>query len=464
VNDVSVSDTISGIATPLGEGGIGIIRISGTNALSVAEKMVKLSFRGNFRDIPSHTIHYGYVHNPKTGEKVDEILLLVMKGPRSFTAEDVVEIHCHGGLIPVRNIYELTLQYGARPAEPGEFTKRAFLNGRIDLAQAEAVIDLIRSKTDANSRVALHQLEGKLSRHVNDFRAQLLEMIAYAEASIDFPEEDIEEITAEQIATRTLRVIQTLEQLLDSAHSGKIIREGMHTVIIGKPNVGKSSLLNALLGEKRAIVTDVPGTTRDSIEEYINVKGIPLRIVDTAGIRATEDTVEKIGVEKAQELFQQADLVLMMLDASQPLSEEDNNLLRALGERPSIIVINKADLPSVIEENHITSIVGNRPVLHISVKEHEGISTLEEQIAAMVYNNDISHKEGIIITNARHQYAIKRSYDSLNEVIATINANMPMDCIVVDLRAAWEALGEITGDTLGEDIIDQIFSTFCIGK
>lgn len=457
-------DTISAISTPLGEGGIGIVRISGKDALSVGEKLVRLKSQKALRDISSHTVQYGFVHDPKTHEKIDEILLLFMKGPRSYTAEDVLEIHCHGGLIPVQRIYELTLKYGARPADPGEFTKRAFLNGRIDLAQAEAVIDLIRAKTDAGLRASMGQLEGKLSAKVNEIRGNLLEMIAYAEAAIDFPEEDIEEITATQIAERVQADTAALTALLETSRSGKILREGLHTVIVGKPNVGKSSLLNALLGENRAIVTDIPGTTRDVIEEYINIRGIPLKIVDTAGVRETEDIIEKIGVEKSRELFQKADLVLMVLDSSRPLSSDDRSLLANLADRPCIILINKADLPVMLDEQELRTILPNKPILRISVLENEGLASLENQIVELVYHGEAIGSEGAMITNARHQYAVRRACDSLQEALLTIDHMMPLDCIVVDLRAAWEALGEIVGDTLGEDIIDQIFATFCIGK
>lgn len=459
-----INDTIAAISTPMGEGGIGIIRISGKDALQVAEKIIRLRSHKAVGEITSHTVHYGFVCDPMTDEKVDEVLAVFMQNPRSYTAEDVFEIHCHGGLIPIKRIYDLTLKSGARPAEPGEFTKRAFLNGRIDLSQAEAVIDLIRAKTDAGSRAALGQLEGRLSTQIKQVRDTLLEMIAYAEAAIDFPEEDIEEMTAAQIAERIAKSNLVLEHLLDTASSGRVLREGLHTVIVGKPNVGKSSLLNALLGENRAIVTDIPGTTRDIIEEYINIKGIPLRIVDTAGVRETEDVIEKIGVEKARELFQQADLILMVLDMSRPLDIEDHKLLLELTNRPAVILLNKADLPVLLDEQQVRSIVPDKPILLISIAENRGMALLEEQILSMVYQGTVVGGEGTIVTNARHQQAIQNAHSSLVEAVQSIDSKMPLDCIVVDLRAAWESLGQISGDTLGEDIIDQIFSTFCIGK
>lgn len=459
-----ITDTITGISTPLGEGGIGIIRISGKDALTVAEKITQLKSAHSVHNLDSHTVNYGFVINPLTGEKVDEILLLYMKGPRSFTAEDVVEFHCHGGLVPLRAIYELTVQYGARPAEPGEFTKRAFLNGRIDLAQAEAVIDVIRAKTDAGARAAIQQLQGTLSTEINIMRRGLLEMIAYAEAAIDFPEEDIEEITALEISQKIAVIIQQLEDLLASSRSGKIIREGLYTVIAGKPNVGKSSLLNALLRENRAIVTDIPGTTRDIIEEFINIRGIPLKIVDTAGVRETSDVVEKIGVERTQELLPRADLLLIVLDASLALDDEDRKLLASLNEQPVVIILNKADLPGMLDEREVAAIAPGKPILSISVVKNEGINELEEYIASMVYEGTVSGNEGAMVTNVRHQYALKRAWASLSDLLHTVDEHMPIDCIVVDLRAAWEVLGEITGDTVGEDIIDQIFATFCIGK
>ncbi len=459
-----MTDTISGISTPLGEGGIGIVRISGEDALKVAERITQLKANISFSSILSHTIHYGFIAEPKTGEKIDEILMLYMKGPRSFTGEDVVELHCHGGLIPVRSIYELTIQYGARPAEPGEFTKRAFLNGRIDLAQAEAVIDLIRAKTEAGSRAALTQLQGMLSTKIKGMRHALLEMIAFAEAAIDFPEEDIEEITTAQIAERVGVILTQINNLVSTAHSGKIMREGLYTVIAGKPNVGKSSLLNALLRESRAIVTDIPGTTRDVIEEFINIKGIPLRLVDTAGVRETKDVVERIGVEKTQEILEKADLILMVLDASLPLSKEDRTLLTALKDRPAVVIINKTDLPIVLNEKEVTDIVPTKKIMRLSVVEKEGLQELEDYLVSLVYEGKVTGGEGAIITNARHLYALQKAEGSLSDVLQTVGDQMPVDCVVVDLRAAWEALGEITGDTVGEDIIDQIFATFCIGK
>jgi len=459
-----MTDTISGISTPLGEGGIGIIRISGKDALKVAERITLLKAKISFSSILSHTIHYGFIADPTTGDKIDEILMLYMKGPRSFTGEDVVELHCHGGLVPVRSIYELTIQYGARPAEPGEFTKRAFLNGRIDLAQAEAVIDLIRAKTEAGSRAALTQLQGMLSTKINEMRHVLLEMIAFAEAAIDFPEEDIEEITTVQIAERVGVILEQINILVSSAHSGKIMREGLYTVIAGKPNVGKSSLLNALLRESRAIVTDIPGTTRDVIEEFINIKGIPLQLVDTAGVRETNDVVERIGVERTQEILGRADLILMVLDASLPLSEEDRTLLTSLKDRPAIVIINKTDLPIRLNEKEVTDIVPTKKIMRLSVVEQEGLQELEDYLVSLVYEGKVSGGEGAIITNARHLYALRKAQDSLSDVLQTVGAQMPVDCVVVDLRAAWEALGEITGDTVGEDVIDQIFATFCIGK
>lgn len=459
-----MSDTISGISTPLGEGGIGIIRISGSDALAVAGRITQLKGNKNIDNIASHTINYGFVFNPQTGQRIDEVLLLYMKGPRSFTAENVVEIHCHGGIIPIRAIFELTVNYGARPAEPGEFTKRAFLNGRIDLAQAEAVIDVIRAKTDAGSRTALQQLQGFLSVKVNMMRDELLSMIASAEAAIDFPEDDIEEVTAIHLSSKIELLLNKLKELLNTAHSGKVFREGLYTVIAGKPNVGKSSLLNALLRENRAIVTDIPGTTRDIIEEYVNIKGIPVRLVDTAGLRETKDVVEKIGVEKAQQLFERADLILVVLDGSLSLSEDDRKLLVDLIDKPAVVIINKADLPVILDAAEITALAPGKKIMHISVAENEGINVLEDYIASMVYQGEVFGNEGAIITNVRHQQALKRAYNNLVDSRESAVAQMPIDCIVVDLRAAWEALGEITGATLGEDIIDQIFATFCIGK
>lgn len=457
-------ETISAIATAAGEGAIGIIRMSGNRAIGIVDKIFnEINFKKT-EDIESQKMSYGYIINPEDGKKIDEVLVLIMRAPRSYTREDVVEIHCHGGVVSLKNILELTIKYGARLGEPGEFTKRAFLNGRLDLAQAEAVIDIIRAKTDASLRMALGHLGGALSEKIRTMRHKILGMIANLEASIDFPEEDIEELTAQEVKVGITPVLEEIRHLLATKETGRILREGLETVIIGKPNVGKSSLLNALLKEKRAIVTDVPGTTRDSIEEFVNIGGIPLKIIDTAGIRETEDIVEKIGVEKTREFIASADLILVLLDASLPLSAEDKEVLQLLPGREAIVLINKSDLPSGLDNNELASYIPNPQILKISVLEGQGLEELEQMIVDMVYSGQVQQKEGAFIHNLRQADLLEQAKKYLLSAIVTIDNNMPPDCVVVDLRDAWDKLGEVTGDTVGENIIDQIFTNFCIGK
>ncbi|HWR44039.1 tRNA uridine-5-carboxymethylaminomethyl(34) synthesis GTPase MnmE [Sporomusa sp.] len=457
-------DTISAIATAIGEGGIGIVRVSGSKAVAIADKLFIGRTGKRVADIMSHQVVFGDIVDPASDETVDEAILIIMRAPRSYTREDVVEIHCHGGPVPLKKILDLTLMLGARLAEPGEFTKRAFLNGRLDLAQAEAVIDIIRSKTDASLKTAVGNLSGRLSAEIKHLRHDILRMIAQLEAAIDFPEEDIEEAAATDVAELIIKAKAEIDKLLATAQTGRILREGLATVIIGKPNVGKSSLLNALLREKRAIVTDIPGTTRDIIEEYVNIRGIPLKIIDTAGIRETADVVEKIGVERAKELVSQADLILLLLDASMPLSPEDRGVLELLSGRQAIILVNKSDLPPLLDFEELDEIIGSRLVVRISVTQGEGLSELEQTIVDMVYSGQVSQGEAAFVNNVRHADALRHTNQRLEDALATIEAGMPPDCIVVDLRSAWEKLGEITGDTVGEDIIDQIFTQFCIGK
>ena len=450
-------DTISAVSTAIGEGGIGIIRLSGPQAIEVADQIFNGIGGRRVRDIGSFQAGYGHITDPRTGTNVDEVLALVMRAPRSYTREDVVEIHCHGGPVPLRRILELTLTHGARLAEPGEFTKRAFLNGRLDLTQAEAVIDVIRSKTDASLKMAVGHLSGQL-------RHEILRMIAHLEAAIDFPEEDIEQIASNEVSEFIRPVMDRLDALLASAQTGRILREGLQTVIIGKPNVGKSSLLNALLREKRAIVTDIPGTTRDIIEEYVNIRGIPLKIVDTAGLRETTDIVEQIGVEKAREFVASADLLLLLLDASAPLTPEDRDVLALLPGRQAIVLVNKSDLPNLLEVDEVQRLIEDRQLIRISVLEGSGLAELEQAIVDRVYGGQIIQSEGSFVNNVRHSNLLQVAKHRLSDALASIDNGMPPDCVVIDLRAAWDTLGEVTGDTVGEDIISQIFSQFCIGK
>ena len=457
-----IDDTIAAIATAPGEGGIGIIRISGEKSLQVAQSIFKSKSGKMIKDYNARTLIYGtVVDNEKV---IDEVLVAYMKGPNSYTAEDVIEINCHGGFISVKKILELILSKGVRLAEAGEFTKRAFLNGRIDLSQAEAIIDVIKSKTDMAHEVAQSQLEGSLAKKIKDLRMNVTEVLAHLEVSIDFAEEDVEEIKYQTLEEKALELRNEIKKLYDTAESGKILRDGLKTVIVGKPNVGKSSLLNSILGENRAIVTDIAGTTRDVIEEFVNIKGIPLKIVDTAGIRETEDVVEKIGVEKSRESFSTADLVIMVLDASRKLSEEDMEILESLKNKKTIVLLNKMDLEPQIELEKIEEFVNSEDIIKISALKHQGIEELQDKIEAMVYHGSVKNSSNLMITNSRHKDALFKAYESINDAISAIEQRMPYDFIEVDFKNIWDYLGYINGDTVREDLLDTIFANFCIGK
>ncbi|MEG2983941.1 MAG: tRNA uridine-5-carboxymethylaminomethyl(34) synthesis GTPase MnmE [Peptostreptococcaceae bacterium] len=457
-----IDDTIAAIATAPGEGGIGIIRISGENSLKVAELIFRSMSGKLIKDYNTRTLIYGNIIDNEN--IIDEVLLAYMKGPNSYTAEDVIEINCHGGFISVKKILELILSKDVRVADAGEFTKRAFLNGRIDLSQAEAIIDVIKAKTDMAHEVAQSQLEGSLSNKIKQLRLNVTEVLAHLEVAIDFAEEDIEEITYKTLRERTEELRCEIKVLYDSAESGKILRDGLKTVIVGKPNVGKSSLLNSILGENRAIVTDIPGTTRDVIEEFVNIKGIPLKIVDTAGIRETEDIVEKIGVERSKESFISADLVIMVLDSSSKLDKEDLEILQKLKNKKTIVLLNKTDLEQKIEEQQISKYVESDSIIKISALQNEGIEKLQDKIEAMVYKGSVRTSSNLMITNSRHKDALLKSYESINDAINAIDQNMPYDFIEVDFKNVWDYLGYINGDTIKEDLLDTIFSNFCIGK
>ena len=387
-----------------------------------------------------------------------------MKGPNSYTAEDVIEINCHGGFISVKRILELVLSKDVRLAEAGEFTKRAFLNGRIDLSQAEAVIDVIKAKTDKAHEVAENQLDGSLSNRIREFREKVTELLAQAEVAIDYPEEDIEFIAYTTLEEKTRELNKDIKKLYETSESGKIFREGLKTVIVGKPNVGKSSLLNSILGENRAIVTDIPGTTRDVIEEFVNIKGIPLKIVDTAGIRETDDVVEKIGVEKSMASFDTADLIIMVVDSSSELSEEDREILEKVQGKETILLLNKTDLPQVIDEEEVKKYVNEENIIKISALHNEGIEDVHDRIEAMVYKGDIKSSSNVIITNSRHKDALYRAMKSAEDAMRAIEDRMPLDFVEVDLKNIWDYLGYINGDTVSEDLLDNIFHNFCIGK
>ena len=457
-----IDDTIAAIATAPGEGGIGIIRISGPKSLEVAEEIFFSMSGKKISEYPARTLIFG---NIKDGDKkIDEVLVAYMKGPNSYTAEDVIEINCHGGFISVKRILELVLSKDVRLAEAGEFTKRAFLNGRIDLSQAEAVIDVINAKTDKAHEVAENQLDGYLSNRIREFREKVTELLAQVEVAIDYPEEDIEFIAYTTLEEKTRELNKDIKKLYETSESGKIFREGLKTVIVGKPNVGKSSLLNSILGENRAIVTDIPGTTRDVIEEFVNIKGIPLKIVDTAGIRETDDVVEKIGVEKSMASFDTADLIIMVVDSSSELSEEDREILEKVQGKETILLLNKTDLPQVIDEEEVKKYVNKENIIKISALHNEGIEDVHDRIEAMVYKGDIKSSSNVIITNSRHKDALYRAMKSAEDAMRAIEDRMPLDFVEVDLKNIWDYLGYINGDTVSEDLLDNIFHNFCIGK
>ena len=455
-------DTISAIATAQGEGGIGIIRLSGEQAIAIAEKMFRPASGKALSDYAIHRAVYGRIVD-EAGQVIDEAMVLIMKAPHSYTKEDVVELQCHGGVMPLRKTLELTYQHGARPAEGGEFTKRAFLNGRLDLSQAQAVMDIITAKTDRSLKMATGHLTGAFSAKIKSFRQEILGQIAHLEAAIDFPEDEVDDVVTESVAEKVVEVRNNIAKLIKTAGTGRILRDGLMTAIVGKPNVGKSSLLNALLQEERAIVTDIPGTTRDSIEEYANVGGVPLRIIDTAGIRATEDVVEKIGVEKARQMVSEAALVLALFDGSRPLDSEDEEILSLLAGRDAIVLLNKSDLQSVVTAE-VLSAKANVSVIEISTKENHGLDTLVQAIQDKVYGGAVAADEGSFVSDERQANLLRQADVHLAAALTTIEAGMGLDFISIDLRSAWEKLGEITGDTVGEDIIDEIFSKFCIGK
>ncbi|MDT9537667.1 tRNA uridine-5-carboxymethylaminomethyl(34) synthesis GTPase MnmE [Streptococcus mutans] len=449
-------DTITAIATPLGEGAIGIVRISGSKALAIIKKI----FKGkNLDDVPSHTINYGHI--VENGAIIDEVMVSVMRAPKTFTREDVIEINTHGGVAVTNEILQLVLRSGARMADPGEFTKRAFLNGRVDLAQAEAVMDLIRAKTDKAMAVAVQQLDGSLSNLINNTRQEILNTLAQVEVNIDYPEyDDVEEMTTALMREKTQEFETLLTNLLKTARRGKILREGLSTAIIGRPNVGKSSLLNNLLREEKAIVTDIEGTTRDVIEEYVNIKGVPLKLIDTAGIRETDDLVEKIGVERSKKALEEADLVLLVLNSAEKLTDQDRTLLEISQNSNRLILLNKTDLPEQIETDQLPE-----DCITISVIKNQNIDVIEERINKLFFDNAaIVEKDATYLSNARHISLIEKALKSLQAVNDGLELGMPVDLLQVDMTRTWEILGEITGDAAPDELITQLFSQFCLGK
>lgn len=461
-NRLMTTDTIAAIATAMGNSGIGIIRISGDRALEVADRVFRPKKQGKtLSGAKSHTIHYGFVCDGE--EVIDEVLAMVMKGPASFTAEDTVEFDCHGGVLVTRRILETVLKYGARAAEPGEFTKRAFLNGRIDLSQAEAVMDVIQSKNEYALKSSVGQLRGSVSKKVRELRETILYEIAFIESALDDPEH----ISLDGYGDRLLSVVLNLEEelnaLVRSSGSGRVVSEGIRTVILGKPNAGKSSLMNALVGEDRAIVTDIAGTTRDILEEHISLQGISLNVVDTAGIRSTEDVVEKIGVSRAMDAAEHADLIIYVVDSSRPLDENDHQIMELIRNRKAVVLLNKSDLVPVVFPEEIQKESGHR-VISVSAKEETGIGELEEEIKKLFYGGEIDFNDQILITNVRHAQALKDALESIKMVESSIRDGMPEDFYSIDLMSAYEKLGLIIGESVEDDLVNEIFSKFCMGK
>lgn len=454
-------DTIAAISTSIGEGGLAVIRVSGDKSRELIDKIFKAKNGKSLMDMKSYTMRYGHIIDEDENH-VDEVIVSFMKGPRSFTAEDTIEINCHGGVIATKRVLEQVIKQGIRLAEPGEFTKRAFLNGRIDLSQAEAVIDIINAKTELSMKSALMQSEGLISKEISALREHLISTIAHIEATVDYPEDDLEEVTAE-MAIKNLEVVkEEINRLIETAEEGKILREGLSTVIVGKPNVGKSSLLNSLTKENRAIVTDIPGTTRDVIEEYINISGVPIKIIDTAGIRETEDVVEKIGVERSRQKIEEADLVILILDSSRELEEEDREIINHIRDKKYMVLLNKNDLNSKINDEDL-AILNSDNIFKISAMTGEGIENVKNAIKDLFFKGEIA-ANNVIITNTRHKESLFRAYESIVSAIEILKNTFAIDLASIDIRNAWTFLGEITGDSLEENIIDKIFKDFCLGK
>ena len=459
---IIMETTIAAISTAMSASGIGIVRMSGPESMDVISRIYRSKNGGkNIKDVKSHTIHYGYIFDGE--EVVDEVLVMVMRAPRTYTGEDTVEIDCHGGVYAMKKVLETVLRNGAQIAEPGEFTKRAFLNGRLDLSQAEAVMDVIQAKSAVALKSSLQQLKGSVLRAIKEIRSAILYQIAFIESALDDPEHISLEGYPEKLRKIVDEEYEKVETLLKSADDGRMIQEGIKTVILGKPNAGKSSLLNFLVGEDRAIVTDIAGTTRDTLEEYISLHGISLRIIDTAGIRETEDVVEKIGVGKAKKMAEDADLILYVVDSSLPLDENDREIMGLLGGRKSIVIYNKTDLESAVDIKKLKEKTGS-PVIPVSVVEETGITELEETIKKMFFRGEISFDDEVYITNARHKTALEEALESLKMVRESIETGMSEDFFSIDLMSAYESLGKIVGESVGEDLVNEIFSRFCVGK
>ena len=464
------TDTIAAIATAMTPSGIGIIRISGDEAVSITDRIFEAAGKKKLKDLPSHTIHYGHI---KDGEDViDEVMILLMRAPKSYTREDTVEIDCHGGVYVMKRILETVIKYGARPAEPGEFTKRAFLNGRIDLSQAESVIDVIHAKNEFALKSSMNQLSGALSDEVKELRGQVLHEIAFIESALDDPEHISLEGYPQELEQKVTSIHSRIETLLKNSENGRILKEGISTVIVGKPNAGKSSLLNTLVGEERAIVTDIAGTTRDVLEEQMNLNGIILNIIDTAGIRSTDDVVEKIGVDKARKYLKDADLVIYVVDTSTPLDENDFEIIELLKDRKAIILLNKSDLSPLITKTEMKEAVekqngrSEEPIrmISISAKEQTGIDELQQAVQEMFFSGEVTFNDQVMITNIRQKASLQEALSGLELVLQSVRDGMPEDFYSIDLMNTYEALGSIIGEAMEDDLVNEIFSKFCMGK
>ena len=456
-----MDDTIAAVATAYGEGGIGIIRISGEKSLDILEEIFE--FHG-IEEIVNRRMTYGKIVDRDNGQTIDEVLAVYMKGPATYTAEDVVEINCHGSTVSLRKTLSLVLRKGARLAEPGEFTKRAFLNGRIDLSQAEAVIDVVKAKTDKSFDVALSQLEGGLSSYIRDIRQNLLDLLVDITVNIDYPDEDIEEITYDKLEINIKQIGDMIEKLLSTASSGRMIREGIRVAIAGKPNVGKSSLMNGLLRETRAIVTEIPGTTRDTIEEALSIRNIPVYLIDTAGIRETSDKVEKLGIEKSKEAFNNADFIIFIMDGSEEISSEDEEIIEYLKERKCLVLINKKDLEQKIDSVQIKNMLPNSQIIKTSLINGDGIEEIENAIEELVYGGEITQSESMMVNNVRHINLLTDSFNSLEDALQMAVNREALDFIEIDVKNAYELTGEIIGESVNDDIINEVFARFCLGK
>lgn len=459
-----IDDTIAAIATPVGEGGIGIVRISGSDAINITEKIFRSTKNKNWQH-ENFKLVYGNIYNPNTGEIIDEVLVGIMHEPYTYTRENVIEINCHGGALPLRKILQIVVDMGARLAEPGEFSKRAFLNGRLDLIQAESIIDIIRATTDDAMKLAIGQLSGNLSKKISIIQQELLHITAIIEANIDFPEDEVDDYNLVEISSYVDKLDFEINELIGGAETGKVYREGVRTVITGKPNVGKSSLLNVLLKEKRAIVTDIPGTTRDIIEEVLNIGGVPLKIIDTAGIRETDNVIEKIGMQKTKENIAQADLIILVFDVQAGYNDEDAEIIEVVKEKKGIKVLNKIDIREVNNiQSKLEEVLPDWPLIVVSAIEEKGIEQLENEIIAFVTDGRIIPRDGAMVSNVRHKNQLIKAKNHLIDVKKSIARQLPLDLIAIDVRGAWEAVGEITGEAVTENILDKIFAEFCIGK